>query len=265
MVQAPAMFEDTRPTELGAQGEADAWAPFRVSDPKERQALLRQLCDGQVPVMLAGPDGASLTTTLWSVDSAQGRLSFTADAKLPALERLVEGDECVAVAYLDSVKLQFDLHGLMVVRAAKAATLQCTMPQAVYRLQRRNAYRVRTAQRHAPTARLRHPSMPDMVLSLRVLDVSIGGCALWLPHDVPALQPGTHIAEVSISLDAETRFTAGLQLQHVTSLGTFHNHGAGEIGVRLGCEWQRLAGSAERELQRWIDQSQKRRWLLSLE
>ena len=27
--------------------------------------------------------------------------------------------------------------------------------------------------------------MPDMQLELRVLDVSIGGCALWLPHDLP--------------------------------------------------------------------------------
>jgi len=259
------MFQDTRPAELGAHGEADPWAPFRVSHPNERQALLRQLCDGQVPVMLAGPDGASLTTTLWSVDGPQARLSFTADASLPALDRLVEGDECVAVAYMDSVKLQFDLHGFVVVRAAKAATLQCAMPQAVYRFQRRNAYRVRTAQRHAPTARLRHPSMPDMALSLRVLDVSIGGCALWLPHDVPALQPGTRIAEVAISLDAETRFTAGVQLQHVTSLGAASSPAAAEAGVRLGCEWQRLAGSAERDLQRWIDQSQKRRRLLSLE
>jgi hypothetical protein len=35
-------------------------------------------------------------------------------------------------------------------------------------------------------------------------------------------------------------------------------------GVRLGCEWQRLGGAAERTLQRWIDQAQKRRRMLSL-
>jgi hypothetical protein len=32
----------------------------------------------------------------------------------------------------------------------------------------------------------------------------------------------------------------------------------------VGCEWRQLAGHAERVLQRWIDQAQKRRRLLAL-
>ncbi len=253
------MFQDTRPADLDAAGGEDVWAPFRVTHPQERLALLRQLRDGQMPVMLNGPDGAVLTTTLWAVDGAQSRLSFTADPGLPASNRLVEADEAVAVAYMDSVKLQFDLHGFMLVRGAQACTLQTALPQQVYRFQRRHAYRVRPNDRHAPAARLRHPSIPDMQIALRVLDVSIGGCALWLPRDLPPLQAGTRISEVALALDADTRFVTALQLQHVTSLGQ------GDSGVRLGCEWQNLGGAAERVLQRWIDHAQKRRRLLSLD
>lgn len=253
------MFQDTRPADLDAAGSEDIWAPFRVAHPQERLALLRQLRDGQTPLMLNSPDGVVFTTTLWSVDGAQSRLSFSADPGLPALNRLVEADEAVAVAYMDSVKLQFDLHGFVLVSGAQACTLQSAMPQAVYRFQRRHAYRVRTNERQAPTARLRHPSLPDMQLALRVLDVSIGGCALWLPRDVPPLQAGTRIADVALSLDTDTRFVATVQLQHVTALGQ------GDSGVRLGCEWQNLGGSAERVLQRWIDQMQKRRRMLSLD
>ncbi|MDO9095515.1 MAG: flagellar brake protein [Rubrivivax sp.] len=253
------MFQDTRPADLDAAGGEDIWAPFRVAHPQERLALLRQLRDGQTPVMLNSPDGVVFTTTLWSVDGAQSRLSFSADPGLPALNRLVEADEAVAVAYMDSVKLQFDLLGFVLVSGAQACTLQSALPQAVYRFQRRHAYRVRTQERQAPTARLRHPSMPDMQLALRVLDVSIGGCALWLPRDVPPLQAGTRLADVALSLDADTRFVATVQMQHVTALGK------GDNGVRLGCEWQNLGGAAERVLQRWIDQMQKRRRLLSLD
>ena len=52
---------------------------------------------------------------------------------------------------------------------ARACALQAAMPRDLYRFQRRGAYRVRTMERSSPMARLRHPSIPDMVLSLRVL------------------------------------------------------------------------------------------------
>ena len=105
-------------------------------------------------------------------------------------------------------------------------------------------------------ARLRHPAMPEMTVSLRVLDVSIGGCPLFLPHDVPSLPPGTRLAEVQIELDADTRFPAQLTLQHVSSILP------DERGVRMGCEWAPLGGSAERALQRYIDHTQKQRRLM---
>ena len=253
------MFHDTRPAELDTADGEDRWAPFRISHPQERLALLRQLRDGQVPVILNGPDGSTLTSTLWSVDEQQPRLNFTIDPGMPVVDRLVEADEAVAVAYMDSVKLQFDLHHIIAVHGAQASTLQCELPQSIYRFQRRNAYRVRAGERNAPTARLRHPSIPDMQLGLRVLDLSIGGCALWLPKDLPALQAGTRIADVVVELDIETRFGTTLQLQHVTALGL------NDAGVRLGCEWQQLSGQAQRVLQRWIDQTQKRRRLLALD
>jgi len=249
------MFAHTRPAELDASGTVDAWAPFRVEHPQERRSLLRQLCGGSVPVSLAASDGTALTTTLWALD--ERGLTFDAERGRPELERLLDADEAVAVAYLDSVKLQFELHGLVLVHGAQASTLRCSLPRELYRFQRRDAYRVRTLERHAPTARLAHPARPEMRLALRVLDVSLGGCALWQPDDVPPLAAGSTIGGVEITLDAQTRFGATLTLQHVSSLA------AHARGVRLGCEW-RLAGLAEHSLQRWIHQAEKRRRLLTL-
>jgi c-di-GMP-binding flagellar brake protein YcgR len=252
------MFQDTRPAELDANGVADAWAPFRVNYAPERLGLLRQLRDGSVPVMLNAPGGVVLSTTLWAVDAAQERLNFSALDGERQLAAVVEANEVVAVAYLESVKLQFDLQGLVLVRGANTCALQTRLPQDIYRFQRRNAYRVQPHSRSDPVARFGHPSMPEMQLALRVLDVSIGGCALWLPNDVPPLQAGTRIGEMRIELDDDTRFASSVVLQHVSMLGN------GEHGVRLGCEWQKLPGAGERALQRWIDQSQKRSRMLQL-
>lgn len=253
------MFMDTQPAPLPAEGSRDAWQEFRVAHPGEVLAYLRQLRDGSVPVQLSSPDAHALSVSLWTIDERAGHLSFSVDADRPQLPSMIESDELVAVAYLDSVKLQFDLDQPLIVHGRNAAALQTAFPTEMYRFQRRSYYRVRTLERHSPTAHLRHPAMPDMLLPLRVLDVSSGGCALFVPYDVPELAPGTEIGAVRVELDAETRFDAGLRLQHVTSIQPETR------GVRLGCEWRQLSPSAERALQRYIDHTQKRRRLLSLD
>lgn len=252
------MFEDTQPAALDGAGERELWTPFRVSDAQACVALLHELRDGSVPLSLSSPCGASLRTAIWAMDTTQQRLNLSVEASDPRLQQLVQSDEAVAVAYLPSAKLLFELRHLILVRSQRACMLQVDLTSEIYRIQRRNAFRVRAPQRHSLSARLRHPAIPDMELSLRLLDVSLGGCALWLPDDVPLLQAGTLFGEVHVELDAETRFSTGLLVQHVSAMGP------GEQGLRLGCEWAALGGVSERVLQRWIDMAQKRRSRLSL-
>jgi flagellar brake protein len=225
---------------------------FRLGSPAEIQSVLKDLVSGQVLVNLNGSDGASYTTTLWTVDAARGMLSFSADPDSSQVQQLVEAEEAVAVAYLDSIKLQFDVSGLVLVHGGKTAALSCSFPRVIYRFQRRAGYRVRPLLRNAPVARIRHPMIPDMNLTLRVLDVSIGGCAIFLPDDVPALQPGVVLNGVQMELDRDTRLAVSLRLQHVTSL----NHEA--RGVRLGCEMVNPDADATRALQRFINFTQRR-------
>ena len=257
-------FQDTRPAELDAAGGPDPWGEFRVTQAVERLSLLRALRDGNAPVALNTPDGLSMTVVVWAVDAEQGRLNFRVEHNAPQLEELVQADEVVAVAYLENVKLQFDLQGFTLVRGAKSCALQCVLPREIYRFQRRNAYRVRPRGNHGPMAVFRHPALPDMRLALRVLDLSIGGCALWLPPDVPPLQAGTSVAAVHLELDTDASFVATLNLQHLSVLGHGERAAAGEHGARVGCEWQALAPASERVLQRWIDRTQRRRHLLAL-
>lgn len=252
------MFADTRPAELDPLDGGDPWAEFRVANPRERLALLRQLRDSAVPVHLAGPDGSALRTTLWSVDEAV--LALAVDPGTRALSSLLDHDDAVAVAYLEAVKLQFELRGLVLVRASRASVLQCATPADVYRFQRRQHYRVRTDQEQRPVACLPHPTQAGSQLLLRVLDVSGGGCALWLPDAQPLLLPGSELPGTAIALDTDTHFEATLLLQHVSVPGAERTG----RGVRVGCGW-RLEPAAERILHRWIDRAQRRRRLFVLE
>jgi c-di-GMP-binding flagellar brake protein YcgR len=250
----PELTHPAAPDETGL--EAD-WTPFRVANAAEIGALMRQLHDNATPLLLGAPDGSSLVTQLWSLDLPQQRLHLGADARDPALQTLIAADEAVAVCYLDDVKLQFDLHQLLLVHGTDNCTLQAALPRQLYRFQRRDSYRVRTPDRLAPTARLRHTALPDMLLALRMIDISIGGCALFLPADVPQLEPGLSLHGVQIDLDVQTRFNGALQILHVGSIGS-------QDGLRAGCEWLNLPPEAARALQRYIDQTQKRQRMLAL-
>lgn len=240
----------------------DMSAEYRCEHPQEVLALLRSLRDGAHPVALSGPGGAALTATVWSIDNEQGRMAFDVEARDSQLPGLVESNEATGVAYLDAVKLQFDLQDLVLVRSAKATALQGRLPRCIYRFQRRSGFRVRTPEPAAPTgplAHLRHPALPKLGLQLRILDLSIGGCALLLPANVPTLPLGITLRDVRLALDAGTRLSVALRLQHASSIVS------AQAGLRLGCELLDLDPGTLRALQRHIDQTQKRRRLMALD
>jgi c-di-GMP-binding flagellar brake protein YcgR len=244
---------DTLPMPLPAAAPNGSLDDFRISRPSEIGTMLKSLADGNVHLGLNTPDGTSITATLWTVDAEHGMVSFSVLANESRLDALVEADEAVVVGYLDSVKLQFDIDKLVLVRSGSTVALKASFPRELFRFQRRNGFRVRPLVRTTPVAALRHPMIPDMRFDLRVLDVSIGGCALFLPKDVPPFDAGVLMNGVVIDLDADTRVHTGLRLQHVSSLNPESD------GVRLGCEMVSPGHEGLRALQRYIDQTQKRR------
>ena len=231
---------------------------FRISSPREIAAMLRRLQDGSVRLNLNGSDGTVLPTLLWAVDTHGNTVTFNADADDPRTGRLVDNDESVVVGYLDSVKIQFDVHGLVLVRGPAGSVLRAAMPPVMYRFQRRQAFRVRPLANSSPTARFAHPQAGGAAVALRVIDVSVGGCALFLPSSAPALPPGVRLPRVEFTLDADTRFTTDLDVLHATDFNPESK------GVRLGCMFANTSADLERTLQRFIDSTQKRRRAMAL-
>ena len=251
------MSSVTLPMPIDGPGMASGrFDQFRLHSAIEIRALLARLVEGNVLLHLSGPDGAVYTTTLWAVDAQRGVASFAVDTASPQLQRVLAADEITVVGYIDNVKLQFDLHHAMLVSGARASALNAPIPRELFRFQRRASFRIKPLARSAASATFTHPARADVVLSLRVLDVSIGGLALFLPDELPSIAPGSRLRAAQVELDADTRIESGLVLSHVTAINP-DAHGA-----RLGCAWSGLGGDAERTLQLFIDQTQKRKRLL---
>lgn len=251
---------DTLPAPLENDADAGDRAEFEISAPGEIQAHLKGLLEGSLPFSLTAPGCAPLTTCLLSVDAASNSLAFDADVSPSALELLLKAQVAVAVAYNESVKFQLRLTGLTLVRGPQGATLVCPIPATMWRFQRRKSFRAKTPARGGPVLRMLHPRDPSLKLALKVLDISTGGCGLEVTSEVPALAEGTLVKAARLDLDLGTHLQVDLEIQRASQMISADGRPA---GVRLSCRWLRLTGQAERSLQMYTDQLQRRSRMLS--
>ncbi|CAN5298482.1 hypothetical protein BH11PSE10_BH11PSE10_05560 [soil metagenome] len=227
---------------------------FQVQAATEIAALLRLLLQQQTRVTLSNAAGISLSSQLSSLDEQRGALNFEVRPADPVLRSLLASGEISAAAYLDDIRVQFELEELMLVNGATGATLHGPLPTQVYRFQRRQAYRVRPSSR-SPQVRLAHPE-EQTELRARILDLSVGGLALLLPPELTPWPLGQILPAVRIELDRGTQFTASLRVQHV------HGPSSSVGGTPVGLAFANIEPPAVRELQLYIDQAQKRSRLL---
>lgn len=233
---------------------------FRIQSPVEILGLLQRLQQEQTPLILSTPEGLSLSTRVCELDADKGRLLLDRPAAASPLPNLLGAQELTAVAYLDQIRLQFDLEGLMLLQAGPQASqddlLRANLPQQLYRFQRRQAFRVRPTSR-TPQAHVCVPGADEaspITVSLRVLDLSLGGLALLLPPGPAAPATGQLLQAVRVELDRHTRLMVDLRLQHVRPQA--------DGSRQLGLTFENLDPLAGRDLQHYVEQAQKMARLL---
>jgi flagellar brake protein len=224
---------------------------FRMTSAVEIRAMLNRVCSASAVLSLNAADGTTWEARPWVIDSARSAISmmFDGDKDDPRLQRVIESTQVTAVGVVDDVKIQFDAQGLVLVDGGTSSALRCAMPRELYRFQRRENFRVRPPVRNAPAARIAHPGLPTL---LRILDVSAGGCALFLPNDAPPVEAGTVLRAAVLDLEVNVRVQTDLRVQHVSALNP------GATGVKVGCQFVNPNSSSLRTLQHYIAQTQKR-------
>lgn len=225
-------------------------ADFRLDAPGEIMNWLRELLRSQARIQLSTPDGSAIHTVLRSLDTPHGMLTMEAPQSREALPPVLASDELVATAYLDKIKLQFDVSGLVAIRG-DGEVLRAPVPLRIYRFQRRQAYRVASAGQLYPALKLADADLPR----IRVVNVSAGGVALQWPANVVPTPQSLEELSGTLELEREVSFSTLLRVQHVSE---------GEDGAphHVGCAFVSLSPNAARALQVFIDQAQKRERLM---
>ncbi len=235
---------------------------FRVTAAAEVAAYLQQLQRENAPVLLNGPPGQSLSSRITALDAAADVLGLEIGADPEGISQaLVASGEITAVAYLGTIKLQFELDAAVLVSGDHGAVLRTTLPHKLYRFQRRQSFRVQPAGTIYPRVALPGNQLPGR--ALRVLDISIGGLALALPAEpgaAPPLPIGQTTTGLVLELDRITALNVALLPHHASPIA-----GDGQGQLQLGCAFVDLNAAASRALQVYVDQTQKRRRLLRLD
>jgi len=235
---------------------------LRVAAAAEITAYLQQLQRESAGVLLSGPQGQSLSSRIVALDPAADLIGLEIGTDPEGISQgLVAEGEITAVAYLGSVKLQFELEATVLVSGEQGAVLRGTLPTRLYRFQRRQSFRVQPAGSTYPRVVIPGGAQPGR--ALRVLDISIGGLALALPPDFTPLPPGRVAEGLVLELDRITGLRIALLPHHASPIAG--NSGDVTGMLQLGCSFVDLDTTAARALQVYVDQTQKRRRLLKLD
>ncbi|MBV8034381.1 flagellar brake protein [Roseateles sp.] len=232
---------------------------LRVASSAEITAYLQQLQREGADLMLAGPQGQSLSSRIVALDADADLIGLEIGADPEGISQaLVAQGEITAIAYVSTIKLQFEVEASVLVSGEQGAVLRGTLPTRLYRFQRRQSFRVQPAGSAYP--RVIVPDGAEHGRALRVLDISVGGLALALPPDFTALAPG-HAAEgLTLELDRISALRITLLPHHASPIS-----GDASGMLQLGCAFVELDAHAARSLQVYVDQTQKRRRLLKLD
>lgn len=239
-----------------------------IQNPAEIRPALRRLQEQRILLTVYIERGAQgFVSALLDVDDDGLVLDASPDEW--ANRRASSGAHLSFAAQLDGVRVQFELPGASLVTHEGMNALSAPLPEAMLRLQRREAYRL-SVPGHSPVGcsiRLALPepgAAPDappaqpVELQPRVIDISTEGLALlFSPADLP-LSVGMTLPDALVSLPEleATRVTLRIQNLYTTSPPT------GIPGLRAGCKMVGVSTRFAAQIQRYIFKIERERKLL---
>jgi c-di-GMP-binding flagellar brake protein YcgR len=240
-------------------------AQYAVDHRLECLQWLSRLRVGGVELALHrfGGDGPSHLGHLTDINEAVGTLEVSLDeaGETGAAPNAFRQGRITAVAVLDAVKIQFNATGLGLHQARGAdgpkTVLQLSWPDSLYRLQRRNAFRI-APPRFAPAVLwLDTPDEPAQERRVDVADISATGMAFrWplLAGNAPA--PGSRLKHCRLELAGTIPIRCELLVTDIRIADPAAD--SLDARTRVGCQFSAIDPASARAVQMYVDAAQRR-------
>lgn len=225
--------------------ESAALEPFAVYSAVEIAALLERMKAADTPFTVYFDSSIVFSLTcLLAVQSPRALVFDTVRDE----KRLLGAKSLTFVGFMDSIKVQFSATQSEAVAFAGGRAFRVPMPERLLRLQRRDAFRVRTLMGKPAYCLVPYGPERRQYEKLQLIDISVGGVAVLTRPRKFQLPRGKCIPDCYLDLPGVGLISVGLQVRH------FAPAADGKGGGAAGCEFVDVSGQARIQIQRYVNQ-----------
>ena len=221
-------------------------AAFRIEGALAVRAVLRDLKERHVPVSLHPEPDLLAFLVSWIAEVDEEEVEFDLSGQDELLDMLAGAEAVVGVAFPGRVKTQFRLDGfeLLTIDPPGYAALRAPLPVELYRIQRRDAFRVSPPQADEAQC-VRHLSASAETRYV-LADLSAGGAAVLLPPREPVPALGEHWARSRIEAASDVVIPCELVVRHIAEDPT------GSGAHRIGMAFHATPSEVQRRIQLYV-------------
>jgi len=168
---------------------------------------------------------------------------------------VLSSDTFTIVTMHQAAKVQFECHQITASSYADRPAFYFPFPAQMVRLQRRNSFRLPVAaDTELKCIITSTPSDPALMVSVSIMDISVGGIALVCKGINAPLVAGATISDCYIELPDIGTLTATIRVKTIFDVTSE----SGVITQQAGCEFVQMDGQMSMLLQRYIGNMQSK-------
>lgn len=221
--------------------------PFKVDSSQSIVTVFQQLMRKSSPVYLCSLDGEQAESRILNVDASNGTilLSHTSDY---ALNKKILDEGIYVVADHFTAQVQFFARELAQVMFQQGHVFALTIPNEIYRIQRRDSFRALIARENILQCDI--PVGSNSCLSMPLHDISRGGVAIVDKRANLPLKKGVVLQNCRLDLPSIGQVEADLEV--MSRVSYFDDKELHDV-ARIGCQFITLSLGMENMVQRYID------------
>lgn len=225
--------------------ESPSLEPFTVYSAIEIASLLERMKAADTPMTVYFD--SSIVFSLTCLLAVQPPRALVFDSARDE-RRLIAAKSLTFVGFIESIKVQFTTGKAELLTFDNGPAFRVPMPERLLRLQRRDAFRVRTMV--GKPAYCLVPFGPDgrQYEKLQLIDISVSGVAVLTRPRKFQLPRGKCISDCYLDLPGIGSISVSLQVRH------FAPAADGKGGGAAGCEFVGVSSQARNLIQRYVNQ-----------
>jgi flagellar brake protein len=261
MGRVESMLKSTNRAIPQPEPNIDALSNFNITSRSDCLVILEKLRSSGALLSVCSLNNPEeiVVTQLLSIDLNAGRLAFELSQVDAHMNFIARNGKAIIVAIEENIKLQFIVTKIELGNNARTPLLVADLPSSIYRIQRREAFRVRPLATHPATCLMpmqtrrqimqstqASPTSPPQ-FDAQVLDVSVGGLSL----ELLAFNDGFELSDILdncfLHLPGQIAFRCTLKLCYIGALYL------ADKSYRIGAHFEELPSECERAIQRYVN------------